>query len=71
MITISKPYAPMLIAAVRDAVIYQEGLLRSETLRDRADHEEHYMHLTQFFEYVQKEYKRHEEEIGCPLEKLL
>lgn len=45
----------MLIAAVRDAVIYQEGLLRSETLRDRADHEEHYMHLTQFFEYVQKE----------------
>ncbi|ALV08615.1 hypothetical protein DES44_0272 [Roseateles depolymerans] len=55
MITISKPYAPMIIAAVRDAVIYQEGLLRSETLRDRADHEEHYMHLTQFFEYVQNE----------------
>ncbi len=71
MITIPNPYAALLISAVRDAVIYQEGLLRSETIRDRSDHEEHYVYLTQFFEFLKKEYKSQEEEIGFPLEKLL
>ncbi len=71
MITIPNPYAALLISAVRDAVIYQEGLLRSETIRDRSEHEEHYVYLTEFFEFLKKEYKNQEAEIGFPLEKLL
>jgi len=71
MITIPNPYAALLMTAVRDAVLYQEGLLRSETIRDRSEHEEHYVYLTQFFEFLKKEYRQNEEEIGFPLEKLL
>lgn len=71
MITISNPYAALLMTAVRDAVLYQEGLLRSETVRVRSEHEEHYVYLTQFFEFLKKEYRQNEEEIGLPLEKLL
>jgi len=71
MITIPDQYAPMMISAVRDAVLYHEGLLRSETLRDRADYEEHHLHLTQFLEFLKKEYKAQEDEIGLPLDKML
>ncbi|WP_416760758.1 hypothetical protein ACNI65_01365 [Roseateles sp. So40a] len=71
MISIPNPYAALLISAVRDAVIYQEGLLRSETIRDRSEHEEHYVYLTEFFEFLKKEYRNQEAEIGFPLEKLL
>ena len=68
---ISDTWAPLLVSAVRDAVLYQEQLLKSETLRDRADYEEHLVHLTQFFEYIKAEYKRVEVQAGIPLEKLL
>jgi hypothetical protein len=68
---ISDTWAPLLVSAVRDAVLYQEQLLKSETLRDRADYEEHLVHLTQFFEYIKAEYKRVEAQAGIPLEKLL
>ena len=63
--------APMLISAVRDGILYQEQLLRSETLRKRADYEEHHLQLTQFFEILKEEYKRIENEAGIPLDKLL
>ena len=63
--------APLLVSAVRDAVLYQERLLQSETLRDRADYEEHLVHLSQFLEYIKAEYKRVEADVGIPLEKLL
>jgi hypothetical protein len=52
-------------------VLYQERLLESETLRDRADYEEHLVQLSQFLEYVKAEYKKVEEEAGIPLNKLL
>jgi len=68
---IPNTWAPLLVSAVRDAVLYQERLLQSETLRDRADYEEHLVHLSQFLEYIKAEYKRVEADVGIPLEKLL
>jgi hypothetical protein len=64
-------WASLLVSAVRDAVLYQEQLLKSETLRNRADYEEHHLQLTQFFEFVKEEYKAVEVESGIPLERLL
>jgi hypothetical protein len=64
-------WAPLLVSAVRDAVLYQEQLMRSETLRNRSDYEEHHLQLTQFLEFVKAEYKRIEKQAGIPLEKLL
>ena len=64
-------WAPLLVSAVRDAVLYQEQLLTSETLRNRADYEEHHLQLTQFFEFIKEEYKAVEGEAGIPLERLL
>ncbi len=71
MIKVSDQWAPLLVSAVRDAVLYQEGLLRSETLRNRSDYEEHLVQLSQFLEYVKDEYKKVETSAGIPLEKLL
>ena len=71
MIAISDTWAPLLISAVRDAVAYNEDLLRSETLRDRSDYEEHHLVLTQFFEYVKAEYRKIEAKVGLPLSELL
>jgi hypothetical protein len=64
-------WAPMLISAVRDAILYQDNLLNSETLRNRADYEEHHLQLTQFFEFLKEEYKNIEHEVDIPLKKLL
>lgn len=64
-------WAPLLVSAVRDAVLYQEGLLKSETIRNKADYEEHHLQLTQFLEFIKEEYKPIEGEAGIPLEKLL
>ena len=64
-------WAPLLVSAVRDAVLYQEGLLKSETIRNKADYEEHHLQLTQFLELIKEEYKTIEVEAGIPLEKLL
>ena len=68
---IPNTWAPLLVSAVRDAVLYQEQLLKSETLRNKADHEEHHLQLTQFFEYIKDEYKNIEEAAGIPLNDLL
>ncbi len=64
-------WAPLLISSVRDATLYQEGLLRSETIRDKSDYEEHHLQLTQFLEYLKSEYKEIEDEVGLPLERIL
>ena len=64
-------WASLLVSTVRNAVLYQEQLLTSETLRNRADYEEHHLQLTQFFEFVKEEYKLVEDEAGIPLERLL
>ncbi|WP_431265815.1 hypothetical protein ACQ859_11040 [Roseateles chitinivorans] len=72
MITIPNGYAPMLLQAVRDAALYHEGLMHSETIRDeeRADYEEYHVLLTQFLAFLKGEYARDEAEIGVPLERL-
>jgi len=64
-------WASLLVSAVRDSVLYQEQLLQSETLRNRADYEEHHLQLTQFFEFIKEEYKTIEDEAGIPLDRLL
>lgn len=64
-------WASLLVSAVRDAVLYQEQLLQSETLRNRADYEDHFLQLTQFFEFIKDEYKTVEVEAGIPLDQLL
>ncbi|UDL05833.1 hypothetical protein [Marinobacter sp. CA1] len=46
-------------------------MLTSETLRNRADYEEHLVQLTQFLEYVKDEYQAIEGDVGIPLKKLL
>ena len=63
-------WAPLLVSAVRDAVLYQEGLLKSETIRNKTDYEEHHLQLTQFLEFIKEEYKEIESEVGIPLEKI-
>ena len=68
---ISNTRLPLLVSAVRDAVLYNDKLLTSETLRDRDDYEEHIVELTQLLEYLKSEYLKVEEEIGLPLDKIL
>lgn len=68
---IADTWASLLISSVRDAILYQESLLRSETIRDKADYEERHLQLTQFLEYLKKEYKKIEGEVGLSLEDIL
>ena len=68
---IPNTWAPLLVSGLRDAVTYNQELLRSETLRNREDYEEHLMLLSQFYEYVKAEYGKVERETGIPLAKLL
>lgn len=68
---ISNTWAPLLISAVRDAILYQESLLRSETIRDKSDYEEHHLQLTQLVEYLKEEYKKIEKEVGLSLSDIL
>lgn len=70
MITIPNTLAPMLLQAVRDAVLHHEGLLRSQTLRDRTDYEDYHLQLTQFLAFLKEAYKANEAEIGVALETL-
>ena len=71
MIEIPDAWASMLVSAVRDAVVYQEQLLTSQTLRNRDDHEEHLMHLSQFFEFGKAQYAEQDLADRIPLDKLL
>jgi hypothetical protein len=68
---ISDTWAPLLISSIRDAILYHESLLRSETIRDKSDYEEHHLQLTQLFEYLKKEYKKIESEVGLSLNDIL
>ncbi len=63
--------APMMVSAVRDAILYQENLMKSETLRNREDYEEYHLQLTQFLAFLKEEYRSIEKETGIPLEKIL
>lgn len=55
---IPNTWAPLVVSAVRDGLLYNEGLLLSnQTIRNRADHEEHVMQLSQFLEYLKEQYR--------------
>lgn len=71
MIQIPNNWAPLLISGIKDAIAYHEQLLRSETLRERQDYEEHLVQLTQFFEYLKTEYKKVEAQAGIALDRLV
>jgi flagellar motility protein MotE (MotC chaperone) len=71
MIQIPNNWAPLLISGIKDAIAYHEQLLRSETLRQREDYEEHLVQLSQFFEYLKAEYKKVEEQAGIALDRLV
>jgi hypothetical protein len=58
--------ADITIKEVANQKVYNEGLLRSETLSDRSDYGEQHMVLLQFFEYVEEEYRKVESSIGLP-----
>ena len=64
-------WASMLVSAVRDAVLYQEQLLTSQSLRNREDYEAHLMHLSQFFEFVKEQYAKRDPAHRIPLDKRL
>lgn len=54
MLEIEKRDLALLVSAIRDAVIYNQQLLRSETLRDVEDVEE-YLASLEFFQHRIKE----------------
>lgn len=68
---IPNTWAPLLVSAVRDGLLYNEGLLSSQSLRKRADHEEHMVQLSQLLEYLKEQYRVIEGEAGIPLDRLL
>jgi len=68
---ISNALAPLLVQALRDAVRYNEQLLTSETLRDRAEYEQYLVNVSQLFAEVKTAYRAIEDEIGMKLEDLV
>lgn len=71
MIEISNAAAPLLIQALKDSVRYNEQLLQSQTLSNRADYEEYFLEIGQFFAEMKAQYKKIEGEVGVTLEGLL
>lgn len=71
MIEISNAAAPLLVQALRDAVRYNQELLKSQTLRDRSEYEEYLVEVSQFYAEIKSQYKKQEAEIGIPLEDII
>ena len=67
---ISNNMAPLVVQAILDAIKFNKALLDSETLRDVEEHEEYLMSLGNLLGHVEDEYKKVEEAIGIPLERL-
>lgn len=67
---ISNNMAPLVVQAILDAITFNQALLDSETLRDVEEHEEYLMSLGNLLGHVEDEYKKVEEEVGIPLERL-
>jgi hypothetical protein len=57
MLVLDKNQLSLLISAVRDAIRYNEGFLRSETIRDVSDYEEHILCLENFAEWLRDQYR--------------
>jgi hypothetical protein len=64
----SGTFAPLAVCAVRDAVLYHEQFLQSETLRNRADYEEYAVDLSVFLDEITHQYKKIEARVGVLLD---
>ena len=64
-------WCPLVVSAVRDAILYQESMLRSDTVKNPEDYEEHIVQLSELLNFLKDEYKNIESEAGIPLDKLL
>ena len=71
MIEISNATAPLLVQALRDAVRYNEELLKSQTLRNRSEYEEYLVEVSQLYAEIKSQYRKIEQEVGITLEELL
>ena len=71
MIEISNAAAPLLIQALRDAVRYNEELLKSQTLKNRSEYEEFLVDVSQLYSELKSQYKKIEEDVGIPLDELV
>jgi hypothetical protein len=65
---IGSTFSPLAVCAVRDAVLYHERLLQSETLRNRADYEEYAVDLSVFLDEIKHRYKKIEANLKIPLD---
>ena len=70
MIEISNAAAPLLVQALRDAVRYNEQLLKSQTLRNRSEYEEYLVDVSQLYSEIKAQYKKIENEVGISLNEL-
>ena len=59
---ISKPNLMLLVSALDDAIRYNEGFLRSETIKDITEYEEHLLCLENLQDWLEDEYKNLERE---------
>ena len=57
MLEIGKRDLPLLVSAIRDAVVYNRQLLRSETLKNVEDFEEYLVSLEYFEQRIKESYK--------------
>jgi hypothetical protein len=58
MLNISKPHLVLLVSALNDAIKYNEAFLKSETIRDVSDCEEHLLNLENLQSWLEAEYKK-------------
>jgi len=58
---ISRSHLILLVSALNDAIKYNEGFLRSETIKDVSDYEEHLLCLENLQNWLEDEYKHLEE----------
>ena len=68
---IPNTWAPLLLSAVRDAARYTEGMMKGETIKDKADYEEHHVELTQLLAFLKSEYQKIEKDVGIPMKDFL
>ncbi|MCP4492639.1 MAG: hypothetical protein GY820_35825 [Gammaproteobacteria bacterium] len=57
-LNISKQHLILLVSALNDAIKYNEGFLRSETIKDISDYEDHLLCLENCQGWLEDEYKR-------------
>jgi len=59
---ISKSHLILLVSALNDAIKYNEGFLRSETIKDMSDYEEHLLCLENLQGWFEDKYKHLEKQ---------